>query len=69
MSKLKTEVFVRVLINSCFHSLLQELGNRYGTYDRVLRKLNGQLGAEGRALVKTMVMLNEKDEDQSDEDS
>ena len=43
--------------------------NRYGTYDRVLRKLNGQLGAEGRALVKTMVMLNEKDEDQSDEDS
>ena len=69
ITTLTTEVFGLEVINSGFHSLLQELVNRYGTYDRVLRKLNGQLGAEGRALVKTMVMLNEKDEDQSDEDS
>jgi len=55
ITTLKTEVFGLEVINSGFHSLLQELVNRYGDYNIVLRKLNGQLGAEGRALVKTMV--------------
>ena len=69
ITTLTTEVFGLEVTNSGFHSLLQELVNQYRTYDRVLQKLNGQLGTEGRALVKTMVMLNEKNEDQSDEDS
>ena len=69
ITTLTTEVFGLEVINSGFHSLLQELVNRYGDYSIVLRKLNGQLGAEGRALVKTMVMLKDENEVESDEDT
>lgn len=68
ITTLTTEVFGLEVIHSGFHNLLQELVDRCSDYNTVLGKLNGQLGAEGRALVKTMVMLKEKDEVISDED-
>ena len=60
ITTLTTEVFGLEVINSGFHSLLQKLVNLHGDYNAVLQALNGQLGAEGRALVKTMVMLKDE---------
>lgn len=68
ITTLTTEVFGLEVTNSGFHSLLQELVDRYGDYDRILMALNGQLGAEGRALVRTMIMLREESGAQIDED-
>lgn len=49
--------------------LIQKLVNLHGDYNAVLQALNGQLGAEGRALVKTMVMLKDENEGENDEDT
>lgn len=69
ITTLTTEVFGLEVINSGFHSLLQKLVNLHGDYNAVLQALNGQLGAEGRALVKTMVMLKDENEGENDEDT
>ena len=69
ITTLTTEVFGLEVTNSGFHSLLQGLVDRYRNYDVILEKLNGQLGEEGRALVKTMIMLKEEDTAKDDEDT
>lgn len=68
ITTLTTEIFGLEVTNSGFHSILQELVDRYGDYDAILRKLNGHLGEEGRALVRTMLTLKEA-EAETDEDT
>lgn len=68
ITTLTTEIFGLEVTNSGFHSLLQILVNKYHTYDAVLRALNGQLGNEGRALVRTMVALDAEKTGEDGED-
>lgn len=68
ITTLTTEIFGLEVTNSGFHCLLQALVNKHHSYERVLLALNGQLGNEGRALVRTMAALDEKEAGEEDED-
>lgn len=68
ITTLTTEIFGLEVTNSGFHYLLQSLVNKYHDYDAVLRALKGQLGDEGRALVRTMVALDTEEIGEDDED-
>ena len=68
ITTLTTEIFGLEVTNSGFHSLLQALVSKYHDYDAVLRSLDGQLGNEGRALVRTMIALDAEETGEDDED-
>ena len=68
ITTLTTEIFGLEATNSGFHYLLQSLVNKYHDYDAVLRALKGQLGDEGRALVRTMVALDTEETGEDDKD-
>lgn len=61
VSDLTTEVFGLDVANSGFHGLLQESVDKGKSYKDIVDKFNGQIGFEGRALLK--VMISERDGD------
>lgn len=69
LTTLTTEIFGLEVTHSGFHALLQELVEKHHSYDRVMRELGGQLGDEGRALVRTMVLLHEEGAEKENENS
>lgn len=61
LTTLTTEIFGLEVTNSGYHKLLSDLANKYSSYEIVMTKLNGQLGAEGKALLKSMFMLKNEE--------
>lgn len=67
ISTLTTEIFGLEVTNSGFHKLLQSLVDKYHNYDRIMSELQEQLGAEGRALLRTMISLSEDLTEENDD--
>lgn len=59
VSVLTREVFKLELTNTGFHTLIRQVVDSGRTYDEVVAHFGGQLGAEGRALARTMVLERE----------
>ena len=57
---LTREVFGLETVKSGFHDLLVEKAQSLNSYDKVLKDFNGQLGLEGRAILKALISNNEK---------
>lgn len=64
---LSREVFQLELSQSGYHQLLQRLRDTAATYEIALRRLEGQLGAEGKAVLRAMY-LDDSEEDEEDEE-
>ena len=52
---LTREVFGLEVTHSGFHRLIQESVQQHGDYDAVVESFDGELGAEGRALVRSLL--------------
>ena len=52
---LTPEIFGLEVTHSGFHRLLQESVNTYNDYEAVLEDFNGEIGAEGRAIVRSLL--------------
>ena len=61
ITTLTTEIFGLEVTNSGYHKLLSDMVDKYPSYDSAMHALNGQLGAEGKALLKTMFLLKSKE--------
>ncbi|WP_191578333.1 ATP-dependent nuclease [Achromobacter insolitus] len=59
VSVLTREVFKLELTNTGFHTLIRQAVDSGRTYEEVVAHFRGQLGAEGRALARTMVLERE----------
>lgn len=57
---LTDEVFGLEVTATGFHKMLTEAATEKGDYDRALGMFDGQLGAEGRALLRAMITLASK---------
>lgn len=53
-------IFEYEITDTGYHSLLRDVANQCGTYEEALKKLNGQLGEEGRAVLLSLMMLKGK---------
>lgn len=60
---LTSEIFGLEVAKSGFHDLLQNLINQGKSYDDILSDFDGQIGAEGRILLKVMEAMSNKQED------
>lgn len=60
IGSLTNEVFGLEVMNSGFHGLLQKLVHEGYDYDAVLSKLDDQLGAEGRCILRELIALKEE---------
>ncbi|WP_434050459.1 AAA family ATPase [Marinobacter salarius] len=58
---LTREVFGLETVKSGFHDLLVDKVKSLNSYDKVLKDFNGQLGLEGRAILKALTSKNEED--------
>ena len=56
VSVLTREVFKLELTNTGFHTLIRQVVDSGKSYQEILNHFRGQLGAEGRALARTMVL-------------
>lgn len=59
---LTREVFGLEVEKSGFHKLLSDSVSQGGTYDEILASYNGQLGREGKLLLKTLIKLRDEKE-------
>lgn len=59
---LTREVFGLEVEKSGFHKLLSDSVNQGYTYDEILARYNGQLGREGKLLLKTLIRLRDEKE-------
>ncbi len=57
---LSREVFQLELAQSGYHQLLGELRQKVDTYDAALNRLEGQLGAEGKAVLRGMYLSGDE---------
>jgi predicted ATP-dependent endonuclease of OLD family len=57
---LSREVFQLELSQSGYHHILGELRETVSNYEDALERLNGQLGAEGKAVLRAMYLDNEE---------
>jgi len=57
---LTREVFKLELSQSGYHQLLGELRHKYGSYEEAIEQLEGQLGAEGKAVLRGMYLNDEE---------
>lgn len=60
---LTREVFGMEASSTGYHALLQELADQHTTYDAALSVLGGQLGGEGRAILRAMVAAKSRSRD------
>lgn len=56
---LTREVFGLEVTHSGFHRLLQDSVERFNDYDRVIQHFEGELGAEGKAIVRSLLVAND----------
>lgn len=57
---LTREIFGLEVSKSGFHSVLQDLVNRGGTFDQILDEYDEQLGFEAQAILRTLVRVRDK---------
>ena len=62
VGSLTQEIFGLEVTNSGFHNILKSLISKYDTYEEALEALNGQLGIEGRAILRNLFYLEGKNE-------
>jgi len=53
---LTQEIFGLEVTNSGFHKMLQSLTQEHSTYEHAIRKLGGQLGLEGKAILRNLFL-------------
>ncbi|TGZ36810.1 hypothetical protein EQ875_00598 [Photobacterium damselae subsp. damselae] len=59
MGVLTREVFVLEVANSGYHSLLTKSVDSGASYEDILTEYKGQIGLEGRTVLKAMVLNRE----------
>ncbi|EHI99058.1 hypothetical protein CDLVIII_2413 [Clostridium sp. DL-VIII] len=65
IASLTAEVFGLEVTHSGYHNLLEEAVRKYGDYDTIINKFEGQLGMEARAILKVLIAVeNEKEHNQ-----
>ncbi|MDF3337893.1 AAA family ATPase [Mycolicibacterium septicum] len=57
------EVFGLEVTSTGYHALLQEVADQHTTYEAALRAFDGQLGGEGRAILRAMISANSRSRD------
>ncbi len=60
---LTSEIFGYEVTNSGFHTLIQDAVERYSNYKRALRHFEGQLGDEGKAILRSLMYEKEQSEE------
>ncbi|WP_393970423.1 AAA family ATPase [Kluyvera intermedia] len=61
---LTREVFSLEVTNSGYHDLLQKSVSSGMSYEKILKRYSNQIGLEGRAVLKAMVMIRDAGKDQ-----
>ncbi|TGA97711.1 hypothetical protein E4665_11465 [Sporolactobacillus shoreae] len=61
ITSLISEVFCLEITDSEFHNLLRKMVDQYDDYEDIISKCNGQIGTEGRALIKVMLAIKEEE--------
>ncbi len=62
VGSLTQEIFGLEVIDSGFHNILRSLVSKHDTYEGALEELNGQLGIEGRAILRNLFYSEGKNE-------
>ena len=60
LATITNTIFEYEITDTGYHSLLRDVANQCDTYEEALKKLNGQLGEEGRAVLLSLMMLKVK---------
>jgi predicted ATPase len=60
IGQLTQEVFGLEVTESGFHNILRQISKDSDNYESAIQKLNKQLGQEGKAILRTLINLNEK---------
>lgn len=64
---LTSEIFGYEVTNSGFHTMIQNVVSRYSSYKRALRFFNGQLGDEGKSILRSLMYIKEQTEEETDD--
>jgi predicted ATPase len=62
IESLTSEVFGLEVTHSGYHKFLERAVEKYGDYDTIIRKFNGQLGMEAKDILKTLIVLKNEEE-------
>ncbi len=60
LATITNTIFEYEITDTGYHSLLRDVASQCDTYEEALKKLNGQLGEEGRAVLLSLMMLKGK---------
>lgn len=63
---LTSEIFGYEVTNSGFHSMIQDVVKKKSTYKGALRSFSGELGSEGKSILRSL--MYEKEKEESDDD-
>lgn len=63
ITSLTSEVFGLEITNSGYHDLLKKLAHQYQSYEEIIMRYGDKIGAEGKALLKTMMALKTEDDE------
>lgn len=69
IGSLTNEVFGLEVLNSGFHGLLKKLVNDGYNYETILRKLDNQLGSEGRCILRELIALHKEQSENEQDDT
>ena len=57
---LTSEIFGYEVTNSGFHTMIQNAVSRYSSYERALKYFDGQVGDEGKSILRSLMYLKEQ---------
>ncbi len=63
---LTSEIFGYEVTNSGFHSMIQDVVKKKSTYKGALRSFSGELGNEGKSILRSLMYEKEKEEENND---
>lgn len=66
VESLTNEVFGLEVTHSGYHKLLQEAVNKYGDYNTIIEKLNGEIGNEARYILKMLLAAKPEEIDDNE---
>lgn len=64
---LTSEIFGYEVTNSGFHTMIQNAAEKYSNYKRALKYFSGQLGDEGKAILRSLMYIKEQSEEEIDD--
>lgn len=64
---LTSEIFGYEVTNSGFHTMIQNAVEKYSEYEKALKYFNGQLGDEGKAILRSLMYVKEQSEEDADD--